>query len=154
MTETYLYVRVPGCPIAPSGDGLMPLHRLVLFAKIGPGPHPCFRCGEPVDWSDQRTAPGCLIVNHMDRDSRNNAWITLEPSCQGFNVAHGYDLHFDGVPFMVVNGKRIRAIELTCQRASCGKPFLYRLANYEYAQRQGKQVGQFCSKECWYARNH
>jgi 5-methylcytosine-specific restriction endonuclease McrA len=58
-------------------DGWVREHRAVLFAAIGDGEHPCYRCGTVVAWGTT------LEVDHLDRDRRNNSVQNLAPACRG-----------------------------------------------------------------------
>lgn len=74
----YRVVRAPGHPLA-GRDGAALEHRLVLYAKIGPGSHPCHWCGTAVSWMVDLTA------DHLDWDRLNNVAENLVPSCQSCN---------------------------------------------------------------------
>lgn len=57
------------------GNGMTYEHRLVLFDKIGYGPHRCQHCGKHINW---RTG---LEADHLDGNRSNNAPDNLVPSC-------------------------------------------------------------------------
>ncbi len=61
--------------------------RLVLYEKIGPGPHPCHWCGLPLEWRPGNPhLPDALFVDHLDSNRRHNAPSNLVPSCCPCNV--------------------------------------------------------------------
>ena len=73
----------PGHPLArPSGR--IYEHRLVLYAVIGDGPHPCNWCLLPVTWES-------MDVDHIDRDKANNTPMNLVPSCHRCNIRRTRD---------------------------------------------------------------
>lgn len=80
----YLAVHIPGHPLADK-SGRVFAHRKVLFDAIGPGAHPCHRCGKSVVWSDP--FPHGLVVDHRDHDRANNDPANLAPSCHPCNVS-------------------------------------------------------------------
>lgn len=122
-------------------------HRRILLAQIGPGVHPCHWCEIPVEWLDgAKTAPGALVVDHVDEDKTNNAPSNLVPSCCRCNARRSSrTLVRDDEVFVIDTlGRRQRAVLKPCEH--CQLPFLAR-ANQV---RQGK--GRFCSRTC--ARAH
>src|SRR4051794_34080935 len=107
--SAYKYVKRKHHPLSPP-CGKVPLHRLTLFDKIGPGTHPCYRCKTPVTWSTtSRTGKGVLVTDHVDGDPANNSPENLEPSCQSCNIEHGKDPRFTDGLFRIVGGKRQKA---------------------------------------------
>lgn len=72
-----------------SSNGYVFEHRKVLFAAIGSGPHPCFWCGDMVDWMKGVCAKGALVPDHLDGDKANNARGNLVPSCNRCNSRRG-----------------------------------------------------------------
>jgi len=141
-TPRYRYLRAPGHPLA-NKNGTVLEHRMLLFAKIGAGPHPCHWCGKPVRWTEgAHTARWALIVDHVDNDGRNNQPSNLVPSCHRCNVNRGSsDLVQDSEVFIDDPNRRgrLRAVERTCP---CGKNFL----TYDDKRRPNK--GRFCSRSC------
>lgn len=137
--------RVPGHPLAPP-SGVVAVHRLVLFDKIGPGPHPCEWCGIPVDWMPgEWTNPGALVADHLDWDTHNNDPANLVPSCRVCNAHRveggGREPIADSELFVVnSNGSRTRATRRPCEE--CGTEFVVRVSQV----RAGK--GRFCSRSC------
>lgn len=79
------YVRTAktGHPLA-RAKGQVQMHRLVLFAVIGYGPHLCHWCRRPVTWS-VGLPPFALVVDHLDGDPANNDPANLVGSCQPCN---------------------------------------------------------------------
>lgn len=145
----YRYVLVPlDHPIA-TRSGKIPMHRKVLWEKIGPGPHPCHWCGKPVDWMPgEHTREGALQTDHKDNDGQNNDPANLVPSCHTCNVERGRDARFEDAPFIITNGIRESATEMVCQAPSCGQPFLIATKHLKNPKK-----GKYCSRECMYARN-
>ena len=68
-----------GHPLADS-SGYVYEHRLVLYAVLGPGAHPCHWCKRHVEWSVD------LEVDHLDDDKTNNTPANLAPSCHACNT--------------------------------------------------------------------
>lgn len=121
----YLYVWAPGHPLLPSGSTHVGVHRIALWDKIGPGSHPCHHCGDPVTWSPgERTSRGSLVVDHLDRNPKNNDPLNLVPSCHACNSARRQCKRFvrDDELFIVSGRRRLRAVEKTCNE--CGTAFL------------------------------
>ena len=84
--QGYVIVKQPDHPLA--WRGWVYEHRAVLFAEIGPGWHPCHRCGMQVSW--ELSYPqnlDALVVDHLDEDKANNAVSNLAPSCSVCNFA-------------------------------------------------------------------
>jgi hypothetical protein len=66
-------------PLAsPRGRGALAEHRVILYDKLGPGPHPCHWCGTMRDWGGGTEG---IYVDHLDRDGLNNDPDNLVPSC-------------------------------------------------------------------------
>lgn len=80
----YRVVRAPGHPVAWT-NGQAYQHRVILFNKIGPGPHQCHHCDATVRWMDDRTDPDYLTADHLDRDKNNNQPANLVPACNSCN---------------------------------------------------------------------
>ena len=70
-------------------NGSVGEHRAVLYAKIGPDPHPCYwGCGKTVYWfSPYRLT--VLCADHVDSDRLNNDPENLVPSCFKCNWDRG-----------------------------------------------------------------
>lgn len=135
-------VAIPGHPLMPR-HGRAREHRVILYDKIGPGPHACHWCGQSVAWMP-RIQRGCLIVDHVDRDERNNDPSNLAPACIGCNV-HRHRKVGIGELFVETKGRgdiprRVRAAECRCER--CGTTFLAVLARLK------RGPVRFCSREC------
>lgn len=79
----YLQMYMPGHVLA--SGGLIWMHRAVLFAKIGEGPHRCHWCATSLSWGRD------LHTDHLDRDRSNNHPDNLVASCQSCNLARRYD---------------------------------------------------------------
>ncbi|MCW2767545.1 MAG: hypothetical protein JWO11_3504 [Nocardioides sp.] len=128
-------------PLATKRGNRIPEHRLVLWDAIGAGPHVCHKCGTRVTWiTGVRTAKGALVVDHLDRDTHNNAPSNLAPSCHGCNIlnrAYTVEDHEDYSLNAV--GNRVRGERRDCGR--CGASFVA----WPDA-RPGR--GLFCSRSC------
>jgi hypothetical protein len=60
--------RANGHPLQTGWNQPVAAHRLVLFAKIGPGTHPCHWCGTPVTWTMGERRTDALTTDHVDFD--------------------------------------------------------------------------------------
>lgn len=60
------------------------VHRVVLFDKIGYGPHLCFWCGRVLSWGG--TEAYSLHTDHMNGNKRDNRPQNLVPSCKSCNA--------------------------------------------------------------------
>jgi hypothetical protein len=136
----YTKLYLPGHPLA-DGRGAVGEHRAALYAKLGPGWHPCHWCKTLVEWRPvgQALERGSLRTDHLDGDRRNNDPANLVPSCNGCNVRRGkQDRITEGELFIIRGGKRLRAERRTC--VLCGSAFLHRIASHS--------PGLYCSKSC------
>ena len=146
----YKYVRIPGHPLADK-YGVVPEHRVLLFAHIGDGTHACHHCETPVSWSaGGRTARGVLVVDHLDEDKTNNQIENLVPSCHSCNVWRTRRIQDNEVYTEATNGHRRTAVELTC--ATCGAHFLKPETFVKSGEKRGRPV-RYCSRDCMYGRN-
>ncbi len=129
-------------PIAPP-SGIVAVARLALYEKIGPGPHPCNWCGEPVDWI-LGLVPGCLVADHLNWDRNDDRPENLVPSCRTCNAHRAQKgnrpLLRDGDITMLWGGRPTRAVERAC--AVCGASFLTIPAEV------AKGKGRSCSRSC------
>jgi hypothetical protein len=71
-------------PLARS-QGKVAEHRVALFSKIGPGPHPCHWCGKSLAWDAERQSLK-IMADHVDHDRLNNDPSNLVPSCLDCNT--------------------------------------------------------------------
>jgi hypothetical protein len=142
---TYKYVKRKNHIIAPA-SGRLPLHRFLLWEKIGMGPHLCHYCGTYVNWSNRRTAVGCLIAEHVDGDHLNNDPENLVPACQTCNLKRARDHRFVDGPAIFKNGVRHRAIRKICE--GCGTEFLVLQYLVTSAEARGERAGVYCSRDC------
>lgn len=147
----YRYIQVQSHPLRPEG-GSIAEHRLALYEKIGPGPHSCHWCGKQISWGIPPSADGCIDTDHLDNDRRNNDPANLVPSCHRCNIIRTHDQRFAAKPFVIsaTAGTRRTAVERTCQRPGCGKPFLIELA---LVNKNPERTGRYCSRECLWNRN-
>lgn len=79
----YVNAAIPEGHFLSNAAGFTGLHRLVLFDKIGAGPHPCHWCLRPVDWLLDFEAK--LYTDHLDWNKANNDPGNLVPACQRCN---------------------------------------------------------------------
>lgn len=86
----YRIVGAAGHQLADS-KGSVYEHRLVLFNEIGPGPHGCHWCGDPVDWADG------LEADHLNNQRDDNRPENLVPSCHGCNTRRALKRRWHGV---------------------------------------------------------
>lgn len=131
-----------GHPVAPP-SGVVAVARIVLYEKIGPGPHPCSWCGEEVDWKFG-LVPGALIADHLNWDRNDDSPENLVPACIPCNVnrqrkSEDRALKADE-PTVLWGGSRTRAVERTCE--TCAERFLTIPAEVK------KGKGRFCSRSC------
>ena len=75
--DGYKRVSARGHPLA-GRDGRVLEHRLVLYDRLGPGPHPCARCGRSLEWRQ-------LDVDHVNADPSDNRPENLQPCCAKCN---------------------------------------------------------------------
>lgn len=85
VTRGYRVHRHPGHPLARAQDKVYE-HRVVLYERIGPGPHRCNWCARTVDW-EPTDEVALLVADHLDGDGLNNAPENLVPSCIPCNAA-------------------------------------------------------------------
>lgn len=80
----YVVLQEPEHPLA-MASGQVLEHRMILYDRIGPGPHSCYICGKTVSWQhkDQRRR---IAVDHLDNNPRNNDPSNLRVCCQPCNV--------------------------------------------------------------------
>ncbi len=141
---------VPNHPLAPP-SGMVVVARLVLYDKIGPGPHTCHWCGNEVRWMPgSGLAPGALVVDHLDFDRANDSPENLVPSCNSCNAHRTRNgdrrsIKDGELTIMQSGGTRTRAVERQCQ--SCGKSFLVALSQVKYRA----SSGTYCSRGCMYS---
>jgi len=130
-------------PIAPP-SGVVAVSRLVLYDKIGPGPHPCNWCGGEVDWKTGLVA-GALIADHLNWDREDDRPENLVPACNPCNVNRQREFEDraiadDDLTVIWGSGGRTRAIRRECEY--CGVEFLTIPAEVK------KGKGRFCSRSC------
>lgn len=82
-TTRYLRSKRPTHLLADT-EGMVRVHRAVLYDKIGPGPATCHWCGRELAWK----ADGIrrVVADHLDANTRNNAPSNLVASCRTCNV--------------------------------------------------------------------
>jgi len=147
----YKLVWAPHHPLTTHKAQQLTEHRAILWEKIGPGPHTCHRCGAFVTWviGGTGTAIGELIVDHINRNKRDNAPNNLAPSCRACNGLN-HDTYRNAIqddePFLVhaATGHRYRAVKSTC--INCGKEFIGQRA------KRSKPASKYCSRQCYFTR--
>lgn len=101
-------------------------HRLLLFAKIGYGPHWCHYCGRPINWAPGgRVGRSHISADHVNGDPRDNRPENLVPACHGCNSIreHPHPLIADEEPSVLLDGKRRRVYERICELPECDETF-------------------------------
>jgi hypothetical protein len=87
-------LRVWDHPLGGPGSHRVLTYRLVLYDRIGDGPHRCHWCGREVNWTtggDGRGCPdGALAVDHLDNDIQNHSPDNLVVSCNNCNALRGF----------------------------------------------------------------
>lgn len=139
----YKMTRIPGHPLTINRQP-QPVHRYVLYDKIGPDPHPCHWCGKTVYWDKNPK----LLTDYLDYDKQNNDPENLVPACMGCNAFRTPNRKrnpkvLDNELFVEEQGRRLRVVECVC--AHCNKTFLRALSRI---RKTGKI---FCSPACMYA---
>lgn len=79
-SDGYVQIKLPGHPVA-KARGFAYLHRVVLYDKIGYGPHWCFYCSININWDNG------LESDHRDHNKLNNDPANLVPCCGECNRA-------------------------------------------------------------------
>jgi hypothetical protein len=140
--------RVPSHPLAGPSE-YVAVSRLVLYEKIGPGPHKCHWCGCEIRWlPGARVAQGALIADHLNWNQLDDRPENLVPSC---NICNAHRTRSgdrrrvkDDEPFLIVNTAkgpvRTRAVTRICE--ACGVEFLALPAHVR------KGNARFCSFVC------
>lgn len=131
-------------PVAPP-SGVAPIARIVLWDKIGPGPHACHWCGGEVQWTTAGPyAPAALLADHLDWDPTNDVPENLVPSCNPCNAHRRKNgqarIIKDGELKTLWGGCVTRAVERHCE--TCGSRFLTIPAEVK------KGKGRFCCRSC------
>ena len=119
------------------------IHREVFFAFNGPGPYPCFGCGEELSFYEE------FCIHHIDEDHENNIPENLTVMHAGCHIR----LHKTGfiisdetrVRMSVANRGRTNSIE---HRAAISKASCNRVWNDETrAKMSASQRGRVISAE-------
>lgn len=113
----------PTHPLAPPG-GYISEARIVLYAKIGSGPHPCHWCSRAVDWTvgQRGNLRDALVADHVNSDPLDDRPENLVPACGTCNGERARTVT-DAESFATrSNGTRLRVGEQrTCRH--CGATF-------------------------------
>jgi 5-methylcytosine-specific restriction endonuclease McrA len=145
VTAKYRMLYKPDHPLA-TNSPYIPEHRVILWEAIGAGDHLCHRCGRAISWAPgDRTKSGSLVVDHLDRDSHNNAIENLAASCQSCNNRNRPDGVGDEEPYRIMAaGHRARGERREC--CTCGNEFVtWPVAK---AHQDNPNRGRFCSRSC------
>ena len=149
------YRTAKGHPLAPA-SGRVAVSRLVLYEKIGVGPHTCQWCGTMLTWTFGLKADA-LIVDHLDWDRLNDDPSNLVPSCISCNARRAAPGRRNAIQpgeltVPSFGGKhRTRAIKRTCD--ACGNEFLsslykeMRFCSRLCANRRGAYPGESTERE-------
>jgi hypothetical protein len=114
-----------GHPIAPP-SGVVAVARLVLYDKIGDGPHQCHWCGRSINWSLGIASDG-LVADHLDWDYKNDVPENIVASCTSCNTRRAAPGRQGAIQphepsIRISGGYRTRLVEVICE--CCGEPFL------------------------------
>ena len=135
----------PDHPLANS-CGRIYVHDEVLYARIGPGPHPCHWCGKLVDWkqTEFRKMKGVLCCDHLSGISTDNRDSNLAPSCFRCNISRSHPQNFGPADDWVQRGdQKLRYHIRIC--VGCKQEF--KAANFIKTSKD--HVGKYCSIKCY-----
>jgi hypothetical protein len=142
LKSRYKRVYLPNHPLA-VGAGTIPQHRVILYDRIGGGPHPCHWCGKILRWTKGKTRPWSLLPDHVDGNGKNNNPGNIVPACPKCNSARRKTKPLQaGEVFTRLwngSGQRYRCTIERCHE--CGDKF-HRLVSSKLGH------GRFCSKSC------
>lgn len=143
--KDYRVIKEPDHPLA-MANGLVRVHRAVLYAKIGPGKHDCHWCKKQVEWMRGKSAD-MLVADHVNGIKSDNDPDNLVPSCVGCNALRKRGLRISEGEFFIRDhrGDRIRAVTKNCEW--CGSSYV--------CSKSRDETRRFCSRECSgsYGRN-
>lgn len=92
----YRLLALPGHPLAEVADKVWE-HRVVLYAAIGAGIHPCHWCSKSVTWELGRGHADGLVVDHLNGVGNDNRPENLVPSCGVCNTTRGAQARADAL---------------------------------------------------------
>lgn len=78
----YLLVQAPGHPLA-MANGQAYAHRIALYARLGPGAHPCHWCGATLTW--RARGRRALTADHVNHNTLDNTPGNLVAACRSCN---------------------------------------------------------------------
>lgn len=133
-------VYAPAHPLAPKG-GYIPNARVVLYEKIGPGPHECHWCQEPIRWTVglSGNSRGTITADHLNSDPLDDRPENLVAACGPCNGQRARAVGNDEAFIVRADGTRLRGELRRCE--ACSKEF----AAWP-DPRPGR--GRFCSRSC------
>jgi len=82
----YIKLYEPAHPMADT-SGYVFEHRKVAYDRDGEGPHHCYWCAAPLNWTE-------AVVDHLNEDKANNRPHNLVVACTNCNRARGAVLPF------------------------------------------------------------
>lgn len=139
----YKMIKIVGHPLARAG-GLVGVHRVVLYEKIGPGSHPCHWCKRLVHWKSRTPGTGemTLIADHVNGNREDNGEGNLVPSCNKCNVLRTRSWAIGDHEIYIIDsdGYRNRASEIIC--LECNARFIAKPRTGTRYERK------FCSRRC------
>ncbi len=81
--KAYWRVKIPNHPMADK-KGWVIEHRMLMYDRFGPGPHPCWCCCEELKWEPfarGASTKGKIVINHLNEDGHDNRMKNLVFSC-------------------------------------------------------------------------
>jgi hypothetical protein len=141
----YIIKHDPGHPLA-NASGEVSEHDAVLYARIGPGPHPCHWCGKLVNWKQtvKKKMHGVLCCDHLSGVSTDNRDSNLAPSCFRCNISRSHPQNFGPADDWVQRGsQKLRYHMRICE--GCNQEF--KAANFLKTSKD--HAGRYCTIECY-----
>lgn len=92
----YRTTHQPTHPLA-KPSGRVYVHQVVLYAAIGPGPHPCHWCQATLRWDAGKGQRDRLVVDHLNGHGDDNRVDNLVASCGACNSTRGSQARGDAL---------------------------------------------------------